>query len=123
MEWKGERKNDRSTETGRTEATDREIESAPNIECLADELEEITDLIVCCGKKAKLAVDAIPPEKLGATICRIHHLGNQLLNRSITRCPEGRKLKELDHLASDEKRTLRIAAVTEHLNRQIEQKA
>ena len=39
-----------------------------------------------------------------------------------TKCPEGRKLKELDHLAPGEKRTLRIAAVAERLNRQIESK-
>lgn len=120
VEWKGGRKKNGSAGTGRTEATDREIESAPNIERFADELKEITDLIVCCGKKAKRAVDVIPPEKLGAKICSIPHLGNQSLNSSITKCPEGRKLKELGHLSPGEKRMLRIEAVAEHLNRQIE---
>jgi len=55
------------------------------IECLTAELKEITDLIVCCGKKAKRAVDVIPPEKLRAIVSCIPHLENQSLNRAITR--------------------------------------
>ncbi|WP_028301536.1 hypothetical protein [Oceanospirillum beijerinckii] len=65
--------------TGRSEADISEITSDSNVCRLRSELAGVSDLIVCCGDKAKVAVEACNlPE--GVKIAFIKHLGTRGLN-------------------------------------------
>lgn len=82
--------------TGRSEADVSEITSNNNISRLRSELMGVSELIVCCGDKAKMAVGAcnIPEE---VKIAFIEHLGTRGLN-SIKKDIDGADIVSADVL-------------------------
>lgn len=73
--------------TSRSEATNEEVLSPDNIDRLDKELEAITDLVVCCGQKARLAIQALVDNnrlKTGAKVVFINHLGMKSINQITT---------------------------------------
>lgn len=72
--------------TGRSEASDDEVKQAYNINRLADELRHVTDLIVFCGEKAKLACHELRARKClpqSVQVAFVSHLGSQGLNKTV----------------------------------------
>jgi hypothetical protein len=72
--------------TSRSEASNGEVAQAENIGRLANELRNITMLIVFCGEKAKLAANQLQERSLlgrSVQIAFVPHLGGQGLNNSI----------------------------------------
>lgn len=70
--------------TQRTEATSEEVLQAENINRLANELAHVSEYIICCGEKAKIAVCAANSTKLINKNCKlifVNHIGNSGLNR------------------------------------------
>ena len=65
--------------TGRSEATDREILDSINISRLNSELKGITEFIVCCGNKSKIAIEQCNISKNVKILC-LEHLGTRGLN-------------------------------------------
>ncbi|MEL0630816.1 hypothetical protein [Psychromonas aquatilis] len=65
--------------TKRSEATSDDIKGTLNIQRLSKELENISDLIVCCGDKALLAVNECAL-KTKPKVVTLKHLGNKGLN-------------------------------------------
>lgn len=65
--------------TGRSEATTSEINSDANIARLRSELVGVTELVVCCGDKAKIAVDACCLSE-NVKVVFIKHLSTRGLN-------------------------------------------
>ena len=81
--WDGIEYRDR---TGRSEASNDEVTQAENISRLADEIRNVTMLIVFCGGKAKLASSQLRERNLlghSVQMAFVPHLGGQGLNRSI----------------------------------------
>ena len=69
--------------TQRSEATTEEVLQAENINRLANELAHVSEYIICCGEKAKIAVCAANSTKLINENCKlifINHIGNSGLN-------------------------------------------
>lgn len=70
--------------TCRSEATNEEVLSPDNLNRLLVELAAVTELIVCCGQKARLAVQALAAEnrlKAGTRVVYINHLGMKSINQ------------------------------------------
>ncbi|WP_312561328.1 hypothetical protein [Anaerospora sp.] len=70
--------------TCRSEATNEEVLSPDNLNRLLAELAAVTELIVCCGQKARLAVQALAAEnrlKAGTRVVYINHLGMKSINQ------------------------------------------
>ena len=71
-------------ENGRTEASNDEIFSSRNRNRLLKETEDTKEIIVCCGRKASLAIEKIKGSLLlkhpAIKIIEIRHLGYQSLN-------------------------------------------
>ena len=65
--------------TNRSEASDYEIKSETNIHRLSNELRDISEIIVCCGDKALLAVRECVLQKQPQIVI-LKHLGNKGLN-------------------------------------------
>lgn len=70
--------------TCRSEATNEEVLSPDNLNRLFEELAAVTELIVCCGQKARLAIQALAAEnrlKTGTRVVFINHLGMKSINQ------------------------------------------
>jgi hypothetical protein len=70
--------------TCRSEATNEEVLSPDNLNRLLAELAAVTEMIVCCGQKARLAVQALAAEnrlKAGTRVVYINHLGMKSINQ------------------------------------------
>jgi hypothetical protein len=65
--------------TNRSEASNEEVNSTLNINRLSHELKNISDIIICCGDKALLAVQKCTLKK-EPKIVTTRHLGNKGLN-------------------------------------------
>ena len=103
--------------TGRSEATDDEILYPGNLDRLRSELSGIEHAIICCGEKARLAVDRLRDgNELERTVgvFRLPHLGNQALNN------RWRNKTLPDGYSPAERRRLRIGRVAECLSAQID---
>lgn len=71
--------------TGRSEATIPEVLTAENMSRLANELEAIEKVIVCCGNRAQAASFCLRSQgrlKATVTLVPLCHLGNRAINRS-----------------------------------------
>lgn len=84
--------------TGRSEATTSEIVSDANIARLRTELVRVTELVVCCGDKARIAVDACDLSK-NVKVVFIKHLSTRGLN-SIKTDVNGEKIRSAKELRS-----------------------
>lgn len=84
--------------TGRSEATKSEIVSSANIARLRAELVGVTELVVCCGDKAKIAVDACCLPKNVKVVC-IKHLSTRGL-KSIKNDINGAKILPAETIKS-----------------------
>lgn len=72
--------------TKRSQADNKEILEENNLNRLADEIKDITDFILCCGDKAKIAVLALQQQgkfNQNCGILEVPHLGNQGMNATI----------------------------------------
>ncbi len=70
--------------TCRSEATKEEVLSPDNLNRLLEELAAVTELIVCCGQKARLAIQALAAEnrlQAGTRVVYINHLGMKSINQ------------------------------------------
>lgn len=70
--------------TCRSEATNEEVLSPDNLNRLLEELAAVTELIVCCGQKARLAIQALAAEnrlQAGTRVVYINHLGMKSINQ------------------------------------------
>lgn len=70
--------------TCRSEATNEEVLSSDNLCRLGEELKAVTELIVGCGQKARLAIQALAAEnrlKAGTRVVFINHLGMKSINQ------------------------------------------
>lgn len=70
--------------TCRSEATNEEVLSLDNLSRLGGELKAVTELIVGCGQKARLAIQALAAAKQlhdGVRIVFINHLGMKSINQ------------------------------------------
>jgi len=68
--------------TGRTKAGDNQILNKLNLARLAAELADISQCVICFGKKAKLAVDMIKDRlQPGCEVIYAQHLSPQSINR------------------------------------------
>lgn len=70
--------------TCRSEATNEEVLSPDNLRRLGGELKAVTELIVGCGQKARLAIQALAAAKQlhdGVRIVFINHLGMKSINQ------------------------------------------
>lgn len=71
-------------QTERSEASTLDIRSEGNVNRLAGELCATKSIIVCCGKKARDAVERVEAQLSdGVIIACLPHLGNQALNNWI----------------------------------------
>ena len=109
--------------TGRSEAKITEIIEAHNLDRLANELNHITDFIICCGDKATAAVCALQyKEKLhqDCQILYVSHLGNQGLNKTIKESINGCRIKSSKNKKIQaNNRILRLEVVAKKLIEQI----
>ena len=94
--------------TKRSEPTNSEILTTENISRLANELDQIENVIVCCGQKAQRSVNCLrKEEKLhhAVIVVSLRHLSNQALNTWIPICklsetkPEKRRQQRLERWA------------------------
>jgi len=68
--------------TGRSQAKDSEITKSENLDRLKSELENITDYIICFGKKAEIAIEAIYPKSIKKPIIiKTIHISPNWLNQ------------------------------------------
>lgn len=70
--------------TCRSEATNEEVLSPDNLNRLLEELAAVTELIVCCGQKARLAIQALAADnrlQAGTRVVYINHLGMKSINQ------------------------------------------
>jgi len=70
--------------TCRSEATNEEVLSPDNLNRLLEELAAVTELIVCCGQKARLAIQALAADnrlQAGTRVGYINHLGMKSINQ------------------------------------------
>jgi hypothetical protein len=70
--------------TCRSEATNEEVLSPDNLNRLLEELAAVTELIVCCGQKARLAIQALAAEnrlQAGTRVVYIKQLGMKSINQ------------------------------------------
>ena len=77
------------TQTGRSEASAREVLCENNVQRLAGELGAITEVIVCCGARARAVVCRLYDRGLladGVRIASLCHLSNQALNGRVRNC-------------------------------------
>lgn|GEM_PF-923463 len=82
--------------TGRSEATILEILNARNLDRLANEINKIEKIIICCGINAEAAILALLyADKicLSVKIITINHLANRSLNSSIKYALDGSEIK------------------------------
>ena len=109
--------------TGRSQAKITEIYEKDNLDRLANELNQITDFIICCGDKAKAAVDKLQDQKILQQDCQIlyvAHLGNQGLNNTIKKSIHGSTLiKTGDEETQAQNKLERLQVVAKDLIEQI----
>jgi hypothetical protein len=118
VEYKGKTPN----KPTRTEADDKEILGENNLNRLADEIKDITDFILCCGNKAKIAVLALQQQgKLNQNcgIIEVPHLGNQGTNKTIKEDVSGDRIISGDKTRSSSNRILRLEVVAKKIYEQI----
>lgn len=105
--------------TGRSEATDLDIQTDSNIERLSNELRHVTKMIVFCGGKAKLALNELVRRKLishPTKIAFVEHLGargllsikRDIQGRAIVAAKEQRRLGRRDPLKSIQAENTRL---------------
>ena len=114
--------------TGRSEPNDSEVLDPANLDRLSRELEDIEQAVICCGRKATLAVCRLADQgrlRSGVRVAIVPHLGNRGLNSVM-------KNKDCDHVqpgASSEsckearlrRRQLRLGLVAECIRAQVPQ--
>lgn len=115
--------------TGRSEATTSEIISDVNIARLRSELVGVTELIVCCGEKAKIAVDACCLSE-NVKVVFIKHLSTRGLNSIKTdisgvEIPPAKSIKSQGdrrskHLIQNDNTSKRLDVVCKSITKQIE---
>lgn len=114
--------------TGRSEPTDSEVLDPENLRRLSMELADIEQAVICCGRKATLAVCRLADQgclRNGVRVAIVPHLGNRGLNSVM-------KNKDCDRVqprASSEscrqgrlrRRQLRLTLVAERIRAQVPQ--
>ena len=114
--------------TGRSEPNDSEVLDPANLDRLSKELEDIEQAVICCGRKAALAVCRLADTgrlPSGVRVAIVPHLGNRGLNSIM-------KNKDCDRIqpsASSEsrkegqsrRRKLRLGLVAERIRAQVPQ--
>ena len=107
--------------TKRSEATDWEIQAPKNIHRLAKEIAHITDFIVFCGAKAKLASNEITRSNLlnnNPRFLYLRHLGTRGL-LSISKDIDGNLIKPADVQIKDGRKDSRQKIQSENTKKRI----
>jgi hypothetical protein len=110
--------------TKRRQADDKEILEENNLNQLAYEIKDITDFILCCGDKAKIAVLNLQQQgKLNQNcgIIEVPHLGNLGINNTIKEDVNGDRIisGNGDSPRSSSNRILRLEVVAKKIYEQI----
>ena len=114
--------------TGRSEPYDSEVLDPDNLNRLKTELADIEQAVICCGKKAALAVCRLADQgclRDGVRVALVPHLGNRGLNTVMNNrdCnliqpgPSGESRSQ----GQNRRRRIRLALVAERIRAQVPQ--